>query len=601
MADNPNLTAAQVLPGFYGSLDYNSGSAGAEPNNRALVFGIIGSTALRSPNQPFLVTSQQQADDDTEAGSDLACALAAAMAQQPEAQGAELYAVPLVEPSGGVASVYKLKVIGTATKDGSIDLSICSLAVPSVGFTSGDVAADIATDLAAAIQTLDDKLPIGTVTVATDVVSIPLRHKGIQGEDFPMRCKVSPTGTGITVSPAQLAVTGAASGAGSVKVEYGAQTISTAIANADTAAQIATKIANAFNAESYGLKASVSGGTTVNFIFEEDRDIRRIKASVVTTTTTTVNLGSGATDGTGSPTSYTYNGTLGTGTPSVSSALTNLLEHDAFRAWAQPWLDVTLIGSLATHIENLSNGSIGGQKQQTLTMCSPMASSVAGAIAPAVSPNLTTSAPHYAIMRCEDAPVPGMWLAARAAVARAANSNQPAKNWNGFKFVGSERSPILRPYKNPSQLIQNTDLRTYALAPVVLGPSGYLELVKGRTTSLATDRRLHAWSVEAQCAFYHTDLGQFLRSLFEGGSLVRYSEPQTANLFNDASFEQATRQRMRFWESIGIYDGAEALASGVKATRDPLNPFRENLRYPMSPVLDLDQVVFTGLFMDPAA
>lgn len=596
---NDNLSAGQVLPGFFGEVDYNSGGAGVDPNRRALIWGIKDASGQASPNIPRLPESQQEADDLFGAGSDLAAAFAAAVSQ-PESQDAEVWCLPVVAPTGGVAAIYKLKVFGPATRAGSLQLRICSIDVPVVGYASGDSAATIATALQSAIQSIASKLPIGTVTVSTDEVTIPLRHKGVQGEDFPMRCNITP-GTGVSLSPGQLVLATNAIGAGSIRVDMGALVVSTTLAGGETPAAAAALVADSFNAEgAYPLSASVVS-STVNLFFRNDMDVRRLSASILTSTGMTADLGSGVTDGTGSPTSLTYAGTPGTGVPSISASLTNLDEADPFRSWAQPWLDTTLIGLMATHIENKSDGSIGGQKQQVLSMCSFETSSVAGAIGPAVSPNLTTTAPHYAILRAQDCPIPGMWFAARIAVARAAAATNPGKNYNGFRFRGNERSPILGSTVRPSKTVQNSDLRTYGLSPVVVGPSGYWEVVKGRTTSLASDRKLHAWSVEAQCAFYHQDLVTFLRERFEGGSLVQYSEPKTAGIFDEASFEQAVRERMRFWEELGIYDGAERLASYVKATRDLVNPYRMNVRFPMSPVLDLDQVVFSGLFQQPAA
>ena len=106
---NGNLTTGQVLPGFYGFVDYNAGGSGVAPALRALLWGYIGATAQRTPNQPFLPASQQEVNDACGRGSDLARMYSAAISQ-PEAQGAEVWLMPVVEPSGGVASIYKLKV-----------------------------------------------------------------------------------------------------------------------------------------------------------------------------------------------------------------------------------------------------------------------------------------------------------------------------------------------------------------------------------------------------------------------------------------------------------------------------------------------------------
>ena len=593
-----NLTSGQVVPGFFSEIDYDTKGGGSAPNLRLLIWGLIGASAQQTPNQPFLPGSQQDVDDGCEQGSDAANTYAASLSQ-PEAQGAEIWVMPIAEPSAGVASTYKLKVYVANTnpaKAGTLVVWINSEKAAEVGFSQSDTASTIATALNAALNN-NPNLPIGTCTVATDTVTIPFKHKGAIGEDLPVRCNISPNGSGVTLSPGQALFATNAAGAGSVKFAFGALSVSAALAGAETPAQIATKVAAAFNADSYPLKAVVDGTTPaqVNLIFANDKDVRRIAASVITSTGTTVDLGSGATDGTGSSTSLSYNGTQGTGAPDLTAALANLANLDPFRSWVSPFLDTTTIGAQATNIENNSDGSISGQKQQILTLCHTGASSEAGAIAPACSPDLTATAPHYAMLRCPDAPVRGVEIAARVAAARASKwIDTPQFNWNGFQVRGNERKPILLPPTKPSPAAQNTDLRTYALAPVIVGPSGFLEVVKGRTTSLASDKKLWAWSIEAQAAYHATDVRSFFQSRFAGGSIVRYSDPKAQGIFDANSFKSAAQERMRFWENGGNFDGADVFADFVEATPDVNNPFRINVKIPESGVLDLDQVVITS-------
>ncbi len=197
--------------------------------------------------------------------------------------------------------------------------------------------------------------------------------------------------------------------------------------------------------------------------------------------------------------------------------------------------------------------------------------------------------------------MPGRALAVRAAVARAALwIDSPQRNWNGTQLVGNAQAPILRPVNAPSLDSLNSALRTYALSPWVVGPSGNIEIVKGRTTSLAADLRLWAWSAEAQAAYHIQDLINYLPSIFGGGSIVRFSEPKAPGIFDNQSFEDVIRARMRLWEKQGNYDGADLLAPAVRASANGNNPFREDIDFPESPVLDLDQVVFTSHFQQPA-
>ncbi len=607
---NPNLTAGQMLPGYYGYVDYGPGGSGEGPNNRALLWGYIGS-GTATPNMPFRPDDQTDADAKCFKGSDLARAYAAGISQA-QSSGADVWLMPITAPSGGTQSTYTLKVYIASTnpsKAGTIQLWIASQPVPAVGFTTSDTATTIGDALASAITSMSNgggNLPLASAINAAGVVTLTYLHKGTTGEDLPIRCFITPTsGSGVNLSPGQCLFATAATGAGSVVTSFGALTVTTAIANSDTAAAIATKVVASFNASTYPLTAVVDGSVSaqVNFYFNNGWDVRRISAYVVTSTGTTANLGSGATSGAGSSSSLTYNGVQGTSAPSLTTAITNLTNVSKwYRSWSAPWTDAVTLGVLATYMEAAENGTITGQKLQHLTVCGFSALSVDGAIPPAVTPNLTTTPPHYAYGWSPDISVQAHEMAARAAVARAAYwLTTPQKNWNGFQFTSSVQAPILKPKTVPSLDTQNSALRTYALSPWIVGPSGSVEVVKGRTTSLSFDLRLWAWSAEAQAAYHIYDLTQYLPTVFGGGSIVRYSDPKAPGIFDSQSFIDVVCARMRLWEKQGNYDGADKFASAVTAKPNGNNPFREDVDFPESPVIDLDQIVFTSHFQQPPA
>ena len=597
---NRNLTSAEALPGFYGYTDYNAQGNGLAPNRRVLLMGYVTASAQRTPNMPFRPSSQQDVDDGCGQNSDAANSYAACVSQ-PESAGAELWVAPLTPPSGGVASIYEIQVFGAPSQSGTIALWINSIPIPQVGFTTTDTATTIGDAIAAAILSVKT-LPISSCVNASGVLTITYIHKGTTGEDLPMRANITPNGTGVNIG-AQLTCATNATGVGSVKIDFGALSVSTTLAGGETPAQVASKIAASFTADTYPLTAVVDSVTSkVDLYFQNNKDVRRIRASVITTTGLTVALGGGsATDGSGSPTSYTYNGTLGTGAPTLTGLLANLSNLDQFRAWVSPFLDATSLGAMATQIEAAANGSINGQRQQTLTACSTDGIATAGAVAPAVSPNLTTTAPRYAIGWSPDAPVKGAELAARVAAARAAFwIDQPQKNWNGFKIQGNTRSPVLLPPKKPDELTQNSALVTYGLFPIVIGPSGNLEVVKGRTTSLAPDKRLWAWSSEAQASFHWVDLAERFQSILQGGNIVRYSTPRSPGLFDTDSVKGIIADAMDAWEAAGNYDGAAKFKDSIDVVINSQNPFRFDADFPESPVLDLDQVAFASHFSSPS-
>ena len=212
---------------------------------------------------------------------------------QPESQGAEVWLMPIVAPSSGVQSTYLLSVLGTPTKPGTVQLWINSEAVPAVGFTTTDTASTIATNLAAAISSMLD-LPIASAAAVSGVITITYKPKGTTGEDFPIRGRIDPAGSGINLSLGTLAFATNATGAGTVRVAFGALSVSTAIANTDTPTAIAAKVVASSVADSYPLTAQVnSDPTKADLLLVNDKDVRRINAAVITSTGTTVNLGSG--------------------------------------------------------------------------------------------------------------------------------------------------------------------------------------------------------------------------------------------------------------------------------------------------------------------
>ena len=609
MPGNPNLGTGSLLPGIYGYVDYNAGGSQQPPNLRALIWGYVSATAIRTPNVPFRPANQTEANQGCGGANTDAARGFAAGVSQPEGQGADIWIMPIQEPSGGVQSTYKLKMFVTSTnpsKAGTLQLWICSQQLPSVGFGTTDTASTIATAVAAAINSMTT-IPC-TATVATDTVTITYIHKGQTGEDLPIRAQILPKATGFNISPAQAIFATNATGAGSVVITVGAITVTTTLAGGETPAQVATKVAASWTASTYPVTAVVDSGSTstVDFYMQDLFDVRRMSAAIVTSTGLTVNLGSGATSGTGSASSLSYDGTQGTGLPSVATAIANLTAMQQWwRSWMSPWVDLTTLGSLATYIEAASSGGINGQKLQTLTMADWQSLTVDTAIPIGVSPNLTTTPPHYAFGWSPDAPVQTLELAARVACARAALwIGQPQKNWNGFRLQGNPSSaPILGPAITsvPSKDTLNSALRSSALSPWVLGPSGNIEVVKGRTTSLAADLRLWAWSAEAQASYHQFDLTNFFAQRFNAVSIVRFTDPKAAGIVDAQSFKDATAERMRFWDDNGNYDGAALLSKSIVTGVDPNNPSRMNVDFPESPVVDLDQVAFSGHFTAPSS
>ena len=96
----------------------------------------------------------------------------------------EVWIAILADDGAGVAAVGTITVTGPATAAGTISLYMAGELI-TVPVASGDAQNAIATAIGAAI-TANADLPV-TVAVATNVVTVTARHKGLSGNDYNMR------------------------------------------------------------------------------------------------------------------------------------------------------------------------------------------------------------------------------------------------------------------------------------------------------------------------------------------------------------------------------------------------------------------------------
>lgn len=124
------------------------------------------------------VGTQADADAFFGPGSMLARMFKVAFAIAP---ATPIFALPYVEPSAGVAATGTITVTGAASVAGTPALYIAGQLV-SVGIVGGDTANATATKIGAAINAATD-LPV-TATVATNVVTLTCKWKGLTGNDI---------------------------------------------------------------------------------------------------------------------------------------------------------------------------------------------------------------------------------------------------------------------------------------------------------------------------------------------------------------------------------------------------------------------------------
>lgn len=170
---------AVKVPLFYAEMD--NSQAGFFTNDlRTLLIGQKITAGSAAVNQPVIVSSDSQAIALFGRGSMLARMYA--MYRQSDPTGL-VYCMAVADAGAGVQASGTITVTGPATAAGTIQLYIAGQKV-SVAVANGDTANTIATAINAAINAALD-LPV-TSAVATNVVTLTCRWKGLTGNDITM-------------------------------------------------------------------------------------------------------------------------------------------------------------------------------------------------------------------------------------------------------------------------------------------------------------------------------------------------------------------------------------------------------------------------------
>lgn len=566
---NADLSSAWMIPGVYLKLDLTGN--GANLNNvakRAVIIANKLAAGSAPQDAPILCTGQSDANTKAGRGSDLARAYAAFISEVGGGQ-ADVYLLPIVEPSGGIAATRTITVGfstgSTAAAQDSIDLFICGVKCSAL-VASGDTATTIGDSIATAINAQKD-LPVTAANVS-GTVTLTYRHKGAVGEDLPVIGNLANSASSnLTLSPGTLTYTNAATGAGSATVNVGSTAYSAAIANADTAATIATNVANAINAVAGPVTASASAGV-VTLFFAPDRVVQRPSAAIVTTTGTTVAVAAG---------------TAGSGAPTLTAALAVMAAQSSFGTWFTSFNDTASLGTLSNHIETYANGVY--QKDQFLWAASTGTLASAGAIPSGTTPALTASG-RYHLDWCQDAPQQAYELAARHAAEVCVQDFKPF-NYDGTPLKSQTPTvPLMLPHRNSRPTVDsiNSAMRTYNMTPLVVDEAaGTLNIVRGRNTLTSSDERQWDTSLLQTMAYQRFDMGVFLRLRFKSKSLKTSGTPHTVNVITVDDIADAIIERMFKYEDADFLDGADALKAAVRANVNVLSPTRVDAYIPCRP------------------
>ncbi|PWK30856.1 phage tail sheath subtilisin-like domain-containing protein [Pseudomonas sp. OV226] len=194
-----NIPANLRVPLFYAEVDNSQANSGAQ-TQRTLIIGQITASGNGVVNVPVL----GQGVSDAKAKGGLGSMLALMTDAYVRADDfGEVWFLPLADAAGGVAATGTVLIAGTPTATGVISLYIAGQLL-SLTVTTGELAADIATALAALVNSSSD-LPV-TATAATATVTLAAKNKGLGGNEIDLRLNYQGSSSGEAV-PAGLTLT----------------------------------------------------------------------------------------------------------------------------------------------------------------------------------------------------------------------------------------------------------------------------------------------------------------------------------------------------------------------------------------------------------
>lgn len=572
---NPDV-GSLLEPGIFTSFNFQgSGAAPVNTDKSAHIIGTRSSSGAGTADTPTLYTQQSDVDSDHGRGSEVARAFAAFQSQNGTGN-AEVWVTGVAEPSGGTAATYIWTFAGTATATGAVSLSVCGYTL-SVGVAVGDTATTIATALYGQRNAILDS-PCTVTDSGSGTLTFTYRHKGVTGNDCPFVWQQDGA-TGITVSNGTITYATGVTGAGSATVTMGGTTVTAAIANSDTAAAAATKVATAINAASppAPFYCTDSGSGVLTILPRNGRPQRRLSAAIVTSTgiTATVSL----------------HGTSGAGTPSLTGALTNAAALSrGWAAWVPTYADSTSMGTLHTHLESEGNGVI--QKNQSIFYCSTAKLATAGAIITSASPSPTAILNSgCALLWVKDAPQQGYELAARYAAIYITSDYFP-QNLAGQRLKTRGAVPLGVPHliDRPNRTDREAAMASYYMTVGMVDSAGYLTIERPISTSNASNADLHDMTTFRQIHTSRPDLNNYLAARFTGKSLRVTGTPQTSNTVTPTSVRDAAFAWAVGLDSQDRYDGAETWKNSITCAVDGTYPTRLRLFVPLALIRPLYQL-----------
>lgn len=208
---NTDLPPYYRSPGVFTQVIESDPGAPA-PLNRALVCGYLKSGGLATPGSPFLASGADLVDQMVKRDSMAAKGYRAAKAALKNGVGAEIWVLPLVEPSAGAKATHLIKFLAPAAADGVLGAGTAALVTHSctieIGSSSssfridqGDTFAQVGAKALAALQSdLNLDVDVGANGAELTVTD---KHKGEHGAELPIRVNFSVPSSvgGVAASP----------------------------------------------------------------------------------------------------------------------------------------------------------------------------------------------------------------------------------------------------------------------------------------------------------------------------------------------------------------------------------------------------------------
>lgn len=588
-----NLPAGLVEPGIHTTIKLDGDPGLSAPSNRCLITGYVGTGGTYPLNQPVRALSLDEVNAGARSYSMLAHAFQAAKSQVPI--GAEIWLLPLGEPSGGTAQVVSvtfqgeptLGVLSSATTAAAADTVYVAYRGRgvSVGIKAGDDWATIATNVKAAWDDIDDAPAACTRSTAT--LSFTARHKGDFDDGAVEIGFASKGASGCAASFGTMTVANAAGGTGTCVIKMGVKSATVAVTNGDAATATGTGIVTKLNSDSYPIRAAQPSSPTgtVTLFYVNGRPIRPLSVS----STETGLSGQTVTDAVG---------TAGAGNPSLTSALANIAADDAakFKITSVFWTTVTEWSTLAAQIvaQDAPPYNKGGVAVCTLT----------GSLAALSTLSLPTSTTprldgydRFPVLWAAAAPNAGWELSARLAAAVAAES-YIARNWNGFEFQGSVNAPLVAIHAadRPSADDRNTAI-SLRHCPLTVNSAGNMAMTWGGVSykSKGTrDAKRTKLSTRLTLDYFRDDLNSYLSAIYSGKKVKLASAPRTSNAVELSSVEADVYLWTKRLDDVDLFDGAEAARDAIK-TAVIVSPGRIDVNIPFKTLADLDIVAPVGI------